>query len=128
MKPKPTAPRDIDEYIAGFPDDVQKVLHKIRRTIRKAAPGAKEAISYQIPAFVQNGTLIYFAGYKQHVGVYPVPRGDAQFQKDVAPYFVPKSTVRLPLDAPIPYDLVRRMVEFRLREMPAAKARKKKSE
>lgn len=106
----------IDDYISGFPDDVQKVLKKVRATIRKAAPDAEEAIKYQIPAFVQNGNLVFFAGYKKHVGVYPVPAGTQAFQKQIAPYKAGKGTLRFPLDEPIPYELIAELVKYRLKE------------
>jgi uncharacterized protein YdhG (YjbR/CyaY superfamily) len=105
--------KDIDEYIAGFPKDVQKILEKIRATIKKAAPKAEEAISYQIPTFNFHGYLIYFAAYKNHIGVYPAPRGVEKFKKDLARYGAGKGTLRFPLDEPIPYDLITKIVEFR---------------
>src|SRR5262245_47805380 len=129
MKTTQTTPKTIDEYIAGFPKDVQKTLEKIRLTIRKAAPGATEAISYQIPSFKLNGYLIYFAAYKNHIGLYPAPRGAAEFKKELAAYEGGKGTVRFPLDEPIPLDLITRIVKFRVKknlENAKAKAKKKK--
>lgn len=108
--------QDIDEYIADYPKDVQKILNKIRRTIKKAAPKAEEAISYQIPTFNFHGYLIYFAAYKNHIGVYPAPRGVEKFKKDLARYGAGKGTLRFPLDEPIPYDLITKMVEFRVKQ------------
>jgi uncharacterized protein YdhG (YjbR/CyaY superfamily) len=108
--------KDIDEYIAGFPKDVQKILNKIRSTISKAAPKAEEAISYQIPTFNFHGDLIYFAAYKNHIGVYPAPRGVEKFKKDLARYGAGKGTLRFPLDEPIPYDLITKIVEFRAKQ------------
>ena len=120
-------PKDIDDYIAGFPADVQKILQKIRATIHKAAPKAEEAIKYQIPTFVQNGNLIHFAAYKNHIGVYPAPRGVAEFKDEVAGYEGGKGTLRFPLDEPIPYDLISRIVKFRAtRDREGAKAKKKR--
>lgn len=113
--------RDIDDYIAGFPPDVQEVLHKVRATIRAAAPQAMEKISYQMPAFFQDGVLAYFGGFKQHIGFYPPVRGDAKLVRDAAPYAGEKGNLRFPLDQPIPYDLIRRIVEARL----AAKKKRK---
>jgi len=108
--------KDIDEYIAGFPKDVQKILKKIRATIKKAAPKAEEAISYQIPTFNFHGYLIYFAAYKNHIGVYPAPRGVEGFKKDLARYGAGKGTLRFPLDEPVPYDLITKIVEFRAKQ------------
>ena len=102
MRANQTAPKDIDAYVAGFPNDVQAILQKIRRTIRKAAPDAAETIKYQMPTFTLNGNLIHFAAYKKHIGVYPVPRGDAQFKDALARYDGQKSTARFPFDKPIP--------------------------
>jgi uncharacterized protein YdhG (YjbR/CyaY superfamily) len=127
MRIKRTAPRDIDEYIAGYPDHVQKILQKIRLTIRKAAPNAEEAISYQIPAFKLNGNLVFFAAYKNHIGLYPAPRGDEEFKQELAAYEGGKGTVRFPLDKPIPFDLIRRIVIFRVgKNLEKAAAKKKK--
>ena len=116
MKSNQAAPRDIDEYIADFPADVQKLLEKIRRTIRKAAPGAKEAIKYQMPTFILNGNLIHFAAFKKHIGLYPAPRGIEEFKDEMAPYLGAKSTLRFPLDKPIPFDLITRIVKFRVQK------------
>ena len=109
-------PKDIDEYIAGFPKDVQKILNKIRSTIKKAAPKAEEAISYQIPTFRLNGNLIHFAAYKNHIGLYPAPRAVEKFKKELARYGAGKGTLRFPLDEPIPYDLITKIVEFRAKQ------------
>ena len=109
-------PKDIDEYIASFPKDVQKILKKVRSTIRQAAPEAEEAISYQIPTFRLNGNLIHFAAYKNHIGVYPAPRAVAAFKKELERYGSSKATIKFPLDEPIPYDLITRLVEFRVKE------------
>ena len=120
------APGSIDEYIAGFPDDVQPVLRQIRATIRQAAPDARETISYQIPTFTLDGRyLIYFAGFKKHVSVYPAPVQNAEFADEMAVYGSGKGTARFPLDKPIPLDLIRRLVEFRIREERARAAKRK---
>jgi uncharacterized protein YdhG (YjbR/CyaY superfamily) len=111
-----TGARNIDEYIDGFPPDVQKILQKIRLTIRKEAPNAEEAIKYQIPTFVLNGNLIFFAGFKNHVSVYPAPRGDEKFKRELAAYEGGKGTVRFPLDKPVPFDLIRRIVRFLIKK------------
>ncbi|MFT3891165.1 MAG: DUF1801 domain-containing protein [Anaerolineales bacterium] len=103
----------MDEYIATFPPDVQKVLEELRNTIRVAAPDAKETISYNMPTFTLNGTyLIYFAGWKKHVSVYPIPAGSEAFNKKIAKYADEKSTVKFPLDKPIPFNLITQMVKL----------------
>ncbi len=109
-------PKDIDEYIDGFPKDVQKILNKIRSTIEKAAPKAEEAISYQIPTFRLNGNLIHFAAYKNHIGLYPAPRAVEKFKKELERYGSSKGTIKFPLDEPIPYDLITKLVEFRVKQ------------
>src|SRR5687767_11127912 len=122
-----TAPASIDEYIAGFPADVQALLEKVRATIRKAEPDAEETISYQIPSFTLKGQyLIYFAGYKKHIGVYPAPVGNPEFKEDLSDYAAGKGTVRFPLDKPIPLDLIRKIVKFRAKEALARAAAKAK--
>lgn len=128
MKTEQPAPRNIDEYIAGFPPDVQEILEKVRLTIRKAAPDAEEAIKYLIPTYVLNGNLLSFAGYKKHIGLYPAPAGDEKFKEELAVYRSAKSTVRFPLDQPIPFGLISRLVKFRVKEhleKVAAKGKKK---
>src|SRR2546426_1183259 len=107
----------IDEYIKTFPKEVQSVLEKVRQTIRREAPEAVESISYQMPTFKLNGKgLVYFAGYKSHVGFYPIPSGVAAFKKELSPYKQGKGSVQFPIDKPIPYDLVRKIVQFRVKE------------
>ena|SRR2546425_7964230 len=105
----------IDEYIKTFPADVQKILEKMRRTIQKAAPEAEETISYQIPTFKLKGSsLVHFAGFRKHIGLYPpAPK---EFKKEVSPYEGPKGNLKFPIDKPIPYDLVTRIVLFRRKE------------
>jgi uncharacterized protein YdhG (YjbR/CyaY superfamily) len=127
MKVKQTAPRSIDEYIAGFPGNVRKVLEKLRKTIRSAAPNAQETISYQIPAFTLNGHLVYFAAWKEHIGFYPASTGIEKFKKELSPYEMSKGTIRFRLDEPIPFDLISRIVKFRVEQnLASAAARKKK--
>ena len=128
MRTNQTAPKDIDEYIAGFANDVQEILEKIRMTIRKAAPDAEETMSYQIPTFTLKGNyLVYFAAYKKHIGLYPAPRGIEKFKKELSVYEGGKGTVRFPLDKPIPFGLIRRIVMFRVQEnLERAKAKGKK--
>lgn len=107
--------KTIDEYIQNFPKDVQEILEKIRQTVAKAAPEAVETISYQIPAFKLNKIPIaYFAAFKNHIGLYP-PAPTA-FKDEVTPYKGPKGNLKFPLDKPIPYDLIKRIVEYRLKE------------
>jgi uncharacterized protein YdhG (YjbR/CyaY superfamily) len=127
MKAKKTKTKTTNDYIADFPKDVQAVLRKVKATIKKAAPGAQETISYGIPAFNLNGQyLIYYAGYKKHVGIYPIPGGDAQFRKRVAPYVAGKGTLRFPLEEPIPYALITKVVKIRIKENRAKAAAKRK--
>jgi len=110
-------PKSIDDYIESFPPDVQRVLEKMRRTIRKAAPGAVEAISYQMPTFKLNGkNLVHFAAWKSHVGFYPQPSGTKAFEKELSRYKRAKGSVQFPLGEPIPFDLVEMMVIFRVKE------------
>ena len=124
MKAKQAAPQTIDEYIANFPPDIQEILKKIRETIRAAAPGAEEAISYQMPTFKLNGNLVHFAAFKNHIGFYPTPSGTAKFQKEIAGYKAAKGSIQFPLDEPIPYDLITKIVKFRVKES-LARAREK---
>jgi uncharacterized protein YdhG (YjbR/CyaY superfamily) len=105
----------VDHYIARFSPDVQSVLQKIRETVKTAAPNAQETISYRIPAFRLNGILIYFAAFKRHIGLFPPVRGDSSLMKAVKPYAGPKGNLRFPLEKPIPYALIRRIVKARVR-------------
>lgn len=120
----------IDEYIATFPEDVQRVLQEMRTTIKAAAPDATEIISYQMPTFYLKGNLVYFAAHKNHIGFYPAPRGIEAFKDELSAYEGAKGTVRFPLDKPLPIDLITRIVEFRAAEnlknaeMKAAKRKK----
>jgi uncharacterized protein YdhG (YjbR/CyaY superfamily) len=128
---KRIAANNTDEYIAAFPKDVQAILKKMRLTIKKAAPKAGEKISYGIPSFTLNGTyLVYFAGFKNHVSVYPAPRGDEEFKKALAPYKGGKGTVQFSLTEPIPYALITRIVKFLIKKnaarMAQGKAKKKR--
>lgn len=128
MKKDQTIPRTIDDYIAGFPHEVQNILEKIRRAIRKAAPGAEETIKYQIPTFTLKGNLVSFAAYKKHIGIYPAPKGTQKFNEELSVFRAAKASVRFPLDKPIPFDLVSQIVIFRVRELlerAEAKGKKK---
>jgi uncharacterized protein YdhG (YjbR/CyaY superfamily) len=119
-----TAPNNIDDYIAGFPEDVQAILQKVRATIRKAAPDAEEKISYQIPTFTLKGNLVHFAAYKKHLGFYPASSGIQKFKKELAVYEGSKGAVRFPLDKPIPFALISRITKFRVKEnLARAKAK-----
>ncbi len=127
MRTDPTAPKTIDDYIAGFPHDVQEILEKIRMTIRKAAPDAEETIKYQMPTFTLKGNLVHFAAFKKHIGFYPAPTGTEKFQKELAVYQGAKGSVRFPLDKPIPFDLISKIVKFRVKEnLARAEAKQKK--
>ena len=106
----------VDEYIASFPPDVQAKLEDVRGAMRKAAPGTEEAISYGIPTFTLDGRyLIYFAGWKHHISIYPIPEGDEALQRDLAPFKAAKGTLRFPLDEPLPLELIERLTAAALR-------------
>jgi len=116
MRTDQTAPKNIDDYIAGFPPDVQEILEKIRMTIRKAAPDAEETIKYQMPTFTLKGNLVHFAAFKKHIGLYPAPTGIEKFQKELSVYEGAKGSIRFPLGKPIPFDLISKIVKFRVKE------------
>jgi uncharacterized protein YdhG (YjbR/CyaY superfamily) len=116
MRTGQTAPKNIDEYIAGFPQDVQEILGKIRMTIRRAAPDAQETIKYQMPTFTLKGNLVHFAAFKKHIGFYPVPTGIEAFKHELSVYEGGKGSVKFPLDRPIPFGLISRIVKFRVKE------------
>ncbi len=125
--PKPQKPKNIDGYISQFPADVQAILEKVRATISHAAPDAKEVISYQMPAFKQNGILVYFAAWKKHIGLYPPISGDKALEKAVARYAGPKGNLQFPLDEPIPHALIEQIVKLRVKQdLAKATARQKK--
>ena len=106
----------IDDYIAQSSPEAQGILQKIRKIVRKIAPEAEERVSYQMPAFALNGMLIYFAAFKNHIGIFPPVKGDAKFQEDAAAYRGPRGNFKFPLDSPIPYALIERIAKFRLKE------------
>jgi uncharacterized protein YdhG (YjbR/CyaY superfamily) len=108
--------KSIDEYIAGFPENIQNILQNLRHVIHEAAPDAQETISYSMPAFRLNGILVYFAAFKDHIGFFPTSSGVSAFTKELAPYDVSKGTIRFPLNKPIPDGLVAKIVKFRVRE------------
>jgi uncharacterized protein YdhG (YjbR/CyaY superfamily) len=116
------APKSIDQYIAGFPPEVGAILERIRRRIRNAAPEADETISYGIPAFKESGILVYFAAFKKHIGFYPPVAGDASLEKATSRYAGEKGNLRFPVDQPIPYGLIRRVVKLRLKQNRAKAA------
>ena len=126
MKTADGAPEDIDQYIAGFPPEVQQMLEKLRAAIRKAAPEAEEAIKYRMPTFVLNGNLVHFAAYKNHIGFYPTPSGIEAFKEQLSRYKSAKGSVQFPIDQPLPVSLVEKIVEFRVKEARAKSAAKKK--
>jgi uncharacterized protein YdhG (YjbR/CyaY superfamily) len=127
MRTEQPAPKNIDEYIAGFPHDVQEILEEMRITIRKAAPDAEETISYQIPTFTLKGNLVHFAAFKKHIGFYPTSSAIERFKDELSAFAGSKGTVRFPFGEPIPFDLISRIVEFRVSEnLDRAEAKQKK--
>jgi len=118
------AVNDIDTYIAAFPPRVRAILRKIRAVIRKAAPDAAETISYRIPAFRQRGILLYFAAFKNHIGMFPPVRGGATLEKSLARYRGPKGNLQFPLDEPVPYALIARIARLRVKQDRAKAAAK----
>jgi uncharacterized protein YdhG (YjbR/CyaY superfamily) len=126
--PDKTKSKEIDKFIAGFPKEVQEILEKIRETIRGAAPEAEETINYGIPTFTLGGNLVHYSAFKNHIGFYPTPSGIEKFKKELSAYEMAKGSVKFPLDQPIPYGLIQRIVEFRVKEnleKAVAKGRKK---
>lgn len=116
----------MDHYISTFPADIQETLESIRQVIREAAPEASETISYQMPTFWQQGNVVHFAAFKNHIGFYPAPSGISEFEQELAPYITGKGTIQFPLGQPIPYELITKIVKFRVGEN-IAKAKKKSS-
>ena len=114
----------IDAYIATFPDEIQAILNEIRATLRAAIPGCGETISYNMPALTLNGTVLYFAAYKKHIGLYPPVKGDEALRAEIARYRGEKGNLQIPRSEPIPYDLIARIAQCRLRENEAALAAK----
>ena len=127
MERNKTGFASIDEYIAVFPEEVQKKLKELRTVIKVAAPDAEEKISYQMPTFALKGNLVHFAAYKNHIGFYPTPSGIEEFKDELSAYEGAKGSVRFPLDKPIPYDLIAKIVAFRVKEnLEKAEAKWKK--
>jgi uncharacterized protein YdhG (YjbR/CyaY superfamily) len=119
--------KDIDDYIAVHPKNIQEILGKLRATIQKAAPNAEEAISYQMPTFKLNGNLLHFAAYRNHIGLYPAPSSITAFKKELVIYKSSKGAIQFPLDKPIPFALVSKIVKFRVSEsLQKEKIKKKK--
>ena len=114
----------IDEYIGMFPEDVQRILNELRQTIRVAAPAAQETINYQIPTFTLNGNLVHFAAFENHIGFYPTPSGMEAFRKELSGYKGAKGSVQFPIHEPLPLPLIRRIVEFRVKENLEKKLKK----
>ena len=108
--------KNIDEYIPAFPKNVQTILQELRQAVRDAAPQAEEAISYQMPAFKLNGNLVYFAAFKNHIGFFPTSSAMEVFKKEVKEYKTGKGTLRFPMDKPMPLNLVKKIVKFRVKE------------
>ncbi len=123
---KTTTPKNIDEYIEGFPPNVQESLRKIRAIIREVAPDAQEALKYRIPTFVLHENLVHFAGFQNHIGFYPTPSTVEAFSRDLAGYESAKGSVQFPLSNPIPFSLIKRMVEFRAKQVREKMTGKKK--
>ena len=121
-----SAAMTIEEYIGAFPPKIRTILRRIRSTVRKAAPGAEEKISYRMPSFALNGSLVYFAAFKNHIGFYPPVRGDAALMKEVSVYAGEKGNLRFPLDEPIPYDLISKIVKARVKANQKRKKGKKR--
>ncbi|MDM0108076.1 DUF1801 domain-containing protein [Variovorax sp. J22R24] len=126
MSIQKAVPATIDEYIGGFAPDVQAILQKVRQTVANVAPDAQETISYRIPAFKQDGILVYFAAFKKHIGFYPPVKGDARLEKALLPYAGEKGNLRFPLSEPVPFDLIERITRLRLQQNLARASGKRK--
>jgi uncharacterized protein YdhG (YjbR/CyaY superfamily) len=122
-------PKDIDDYIASFSKNVQEILQKLRETIRKAAPEALETINYAMPTFKLHGNLVHFAAYKSHIGFYPAPSGIAAFKNDLKGFKTSKGAIQFPIDKPLPFDIITKVVKYRVtenKERAEKKAKKNK--
>ncbi len=126
MNRRTTDVRSVNEYIAAFPPDVRTILRKIRATVAATAPDASEKISYRMPAFAQDGILIYFAAFKNHIGVFPPVSGDPGLERSLSRYRGPKGNLKFPIDGPVPYHLIKRIVALRLRQNTAKAAKRRK--
>ena len=117
MESKNAKARNIDDYISGFPQDVQSILQQIRSIVKSSAPDAEEKISYGMPAFTLHGRpLVYFAAFKNHIGFYPLPQGIKAFEKELADYKTSKGAVQFPLNKPVPVSLITNIVKFRMKQ------------
>lgn len=116
MEPKKSGFTSVDEYIAAFPEETQKILEELRAVIKAVVPEAKEKISYQMPTFDLNGNLVHFAAFKNHIGFYPTPSGIEAFKQELSGYAGAKGSVQFPINQPLPLDLIRRIVEYRVAE------------
>jgi len=125
MKQPQSVPVTIDEYIASFPPNVRSILKQIRATLRKAAPEAKEAIKYRLPTLVLNGNLVHFGAFKNHIGFYATPTGNEKFRRELSVYKGAKGSVQFPLTEPMPFDLISKIVQFRVQENMARASAKK---
>ena len=119
--------KTMDEYINSFPEDVRRILTELRQTIREVAPDAEETINYQIPTFILNGNLVHFAAFENHIGFYPAPSGMEAFKKELSGYKSAKGSVQFPIDEPLPLPLIRKIVEYRVKENLEKKQKKKSS-
>src|SRR5688572_30711546 len=117
--------KTMDEYINTFPDDVRNILNELRQVIKEAAPEAEETINYQMPTFTLNGNLVHFAAFKNHIGFYPTPAGIEAFREELAPYKGAKGSVQFPIDQSLPLPLIRKIVEYRVKENLERKPKKK---
>lgn len=108
--------KTIDDYILHFPPEVQEILNQLRKVIKEAAPDAEEKISYQMPAFAFHGNLVYFAAYKNHIGFYPTSSGIAEFKQELSEYKGSKGAVQFPIGKPLPFELISKIVQFRVAE------------
>jgi uncharacterized protein YdhG (YjbR/CyaY superfamily) len=127
MKAAGSSPENIDEYIAGCPRDVQKLLKQVRATIKRVAPDAEEVIKYRIPTFVLKENLVHFAAHKNHVGFYPTPSGIEAFKDELSQYKCAKGSVQFPIDRPMPLSLIEKIVKFRVDEARAKSTTKKRN-
>jgi uncharacterized protein YdhG (YjbR/CyaY superfamily) len=127
METEQTKPKTIDEYLSAVPENIREILEKLRETIHSAAPSAKEVISYGMPAFKINSVLVYFAVAKNHIGFYPTTSPIVVFKDDLAEYKTSKGAIQFPMDKPLPFDLIRKIVEYRVIE-DSMKAKKKSSQ
>jgi len=116
MSSKKNQFKTIDEYINTVSEESRKILEKLRQVVRDAAPEAEETINYQIPTFKLNGNLVHFAAYKKHIGFYPTPSGIEAFKNELSSYELSKGSVKFPLNKPIPFDLIKKIVDFRVKE------------